>query len=186
MVFFDSAGFQKWRNAGLLGIQSVQCLNEKNYRGRNQSVTELSWFCPPLFLFPVLNWNHGCRNTDAGVSFLDTDVQLWSYIYFVTHLLPLSSFPLSPYSSQTFILGSPHLFSLLLRCVCIHPRHISCDVHVSNVPPKNSRRKTNQKIKQENNLQDWSHSRIPLKIPVINEPNKNKNKKAKRTSHTEL
>jgi hypothetical protein len=109
-----------------------------------------------IVFIPVPNGNHGCRNTDAGVSFLDTDVQLWSYIYFVTHLLPLSSFPLSLYSSQTFILGSPHLFSLLLRCVRIHPRHISCDVHVSNVPLKNSRSKTNQKMNQENNLQDWA------------------------------
>jgi hypothetical protein len=43
------------------------------------------------FFIPVPDWNHGCRNTDAGVSFLDADALLCLlHIVYIFITLPVT------------------------------------------------------------------------------------------------
>ncbi len=64
-----------------------------------------------IFFIPVPDWNHGCRNTNASVSFLDAYAQLWSQVspritYF--HLM-------IPYNRHLPILPSIHT-SMYFQC----------------------------------------------------------------------
>ncbi len=65
----------KCRSAALSGIRSVRYRNEKTNDAGTGLVPDQAKAVRHFF-GPVPDWNYQCRNADAGVSFLDADVQL--------------------------------------------------------------------------------------------------------------